>query len=122
MSLEALLSGIGAVLTAAVGLLLIIREFRHREHKAARAEVASLTRELYDLDQAYIAFRRYAHKLRQMLADQGIDAPEAPPLHEYTNGLASELASAFGRGDVRSERRPDVRDGGDRGDRRAGGE
>lgn len=81
--MEALFAGIGAVLTAAIALTLIIREFRNREHKAARQEIAHLTDDLYNLDQAFISFRSYAHVLRQLLADAGIDAPPTPPIHEF---------------------------------------
>lgn len=119
MSLEAILAGIGAVLTAAIGVALIVREFRFKEHKASRAEINTLTTDLYHLDQAYIEFRRYAHTLRQLLADNGIDAPSPPPVHRYENG---ELAAGRGGDDVRGVGDSDVHDRGHRRRRRSSGE
>lgn len=118
MSLQAVLTGIGAVLTAAAGLALIIREFRNREHKAARNEIGHLTNDLYNLDQAYIEFRRYAHTLRQLLADAGIDAPSPPPVHRYE--AKDELASGPRRRHVRPVGDADVHDSGDSGGRGTG--
>lgn len=82
MSVEAIAAGMGAVITAIAGMVLVIREFRNREHKAARAEVNQLITDLYAVDNAYIELRRYNYELRQLLADKGVDVPEPPAIHD----------------------------------------
>lgn len=82
MSTEAVFTGIAAVVVAAGGIALVVREFRNREHKAARAEIDQLTADLYRIDQAYIEERHYAFLLRQMVADLGGDVPDPPPIHQ----------------------------------------
>jgi len=74
----AIFAGIGAVFTAAIGMALVMREFRNREHNAARQEVDELTADLYRSDQSYIDLRRYAANLRVQLADLGVETPAAP--------------------------------------------
>lgn len=80
MSIEAIAAGIGAVITAVAGMVLLMREFRNREHKAARAEVNTLMTDLYGVDNAYIELRRYTFEMRQMLADLGADVPTPPTI------------------------------------------
>ena len=83
MSPEAIFTGIAAVITAAAGMALVIREFHNREHNAARSEIDELTADLYRLDQAYIELRHYCFGLRQLLADHGDETvpPPTPGLH-----------------------------------------
>ena len=76
------LAGIGAVLTAAAGLALVIREFRNREHKAARQSINHLTSDLYRVEAAYVELRHYCYVLRQRLADTGEKVPVAPMIHD----------------------------------------
>lgn len=79
----ALLAGIAAVVTAGAGMMLMVREFRRREHNAARAEVDEMATDFYRLDTSYIALRLHCFRLRQQLADLGIetDAGPEPALH-----------------------------------------
>ena len=84
MDPAAIFAGIGAVIAAAIGMTLVIREFRRREHNAARREVDEMTEDFYRLDQSYIELRLHCFHLRQQLADLGVathPAP-APALHK----------------------------------------
>jgi len=87
---EAIIAGIGAVVTAVIGLSLTMREFRSRERKAARAEMAQMVDDLYGVDEAYIAQRHYSYILRQMVADEG-DLPPPPPVHRLTMTLGQQV-------------------------------
>lgn len=78
MDPAAIVAGIGAVIAAAAGLLLVVREFRRREHNAARREVDAMAGDFYQLDQSYIALRLHCFRLRQQLADLGVETPPAP--------------------------------------------
>ena len=79
-----MVAGLAAVLTGAAGVLLVLREMRRREHNAARREVETMVVDFYTLDNAYIALRLHCFRLRQQLADLGIEAPPTPEpvLHE----------------------------------------
>jgi predicted small secreted protein len=84
VSNEALFAGIGAVIAAAMGVTLILREFHRREHNAARKEVDEMVVDFYRLDNSYIDLRLHCFRLRQRLADLGeesLPGPE-PALHE----------------------------------------
>ena len=84
MDPAAIFAGIAAVLTAAAGMTLVIREFRRREHNAARREVDAMVEDFYKLDHSYIELRLYCFHLRRQLADLGVEshpAPE-PELHD----------------------------------------
>ena len=83
MDPAAIFAGIGAVIAAAIGLTLVLREFRRREHNAARREVDEMIVDFYRLDHSYIDLRLHCFHLRQQLADLGVEtlpAPE-PALH-----------------------------------------
>ena len=84
MDPAAIFAGIAAVFTAAAGMFLVIREFRRREHNAARREVDEMTEDFYRLDQSYIELRLHCFHLRQQLADLGVETHPAPrpALHE----------------------------------------
>ena len=78
MDPAAIFAGIGAVIAAAIGLTLVIREFRRREHNAARREVDEMLVDFYRLDNSYIQLRLHTFQLRQQLADLGIETPNPP--------------------------------------------
>ena len=78
MDAQALLAGLGAVLTGAGGVFLVISEYRRRDRLAARKALDTYSDELYNLGQSYIELRRYTFEIRKMLADLGIDTMEPP--------------------------------------------
>ena len=84
MDAGALIAGLVAVITGAAGVLLVLREIRRREHNAARREVTEMVTEFYKLDNSYIDLRLHCFRLRQQLADLGVEVPPspAPALHE----------------------------------------
>jgi hypothetical protein len=80
---EVVLAGIGAILTAAGGCLLVIREFRRRDRLALKRELDELSIDVSELRSDMVICRRYAFLLGEILAEHGIDVPEPPPLpHE----------------------------------------
>ena len=84
MDLEAILAGVGAIVTAAAGVVLIVREFRRRERLASLKEIDEMSAELSRLRHDFLAFRRFAFGLAQMLADRGVDVPPAPAPSELS--------------------------------------
>lgn len=90
MNPDAIAAGLGAVLTAIIGITLTLREFRSRERKAAREEMGQLLDDLYGVDEAYIAQRHYSFELRQMVADNG-ELPPPPP--RYSKQLTRQIAT-----------------------------
>lgn len=83
MDWETLIAGIGAILTAAGGCVLVIREFRRRDRVALKQELNDLSVDVTELRADMVICRRYAFLLGELLADNGIEVPEPPPLpHE----------------------------------------
>ena len=78
MDIATLLTGIGAILTAAGGCALVIREFRRRDRKALTEEVDALSVDVHELRSSVVICRRYAFLLAEKLADHGIDIPVPP--------------------------------------------
>jgi hypothetical protein len=105
----AIATGIGAILTAAGGVLLVVREFRRRDRRAYRREIDDLSDQLHLCRADFTTFRSWAFELRQRAADAGVEQGEPPqPRH-----LVDEIPG---------RRRGVVRDVSwiDDGDRRAG--
>jgi len=82
VDLPTILTGIGAIVTAGGGVVLLVREFRRRDRVESDKELDALSRDLHATRADLIAFRRYAFELRGLLADAGIDQPDAPSPHE----------------------------------------
>ena len=77
-SLVAWITGIGAVLSAAAGVALIVREFRNKQSK----EIKRLDDQLSDTRDQLVEYHLYVHRLRETMADQGIDSPAPPRVME----------------------------------------
>lgn len=78
MDPEAILTGIGAILTAAGGTVLVVREFRRRDRIESAHEIEELSAEVHECRQLHIRWRRYAFELREMIADLGHEPPVPP--------------------------------------------
>lgn len=78
MDVTSILPGIAAMLTTVGGTLLVIREFRRRDHRASNREIEMLSGDLDRCRAEELRWRSYAHRLRQRLADEGISTPEPP--------------------------------------------
>lgn len=78
MDLTAILAGVGAILTAAGGIVLVVREFRRRDHRAANAEIDVLSDELHRCRHLHLLWRNYAFDLQRRLADHGLPPPPPP--------------------------------------------
>jgi hypothetical protein len=83
VDVAAILTGIAAILTAAGGMTLVIREFRRRDRRAYQGEIDELTTELHLLREDFADHRRWAFELQQRASSAGLDVlhpPEPRPL------------------------------------------
>lgn len=62
MGLETILTGIGAILTAAGGTYLLVHEFRRRDRRESQKEIESLEEDLHHVRQDNIVLRRILHE------------------------------------------------------------
>jgi hypothetical protein len=74
-----ILAGIAGLLTASGGAVLVVREFRRRDHRSANREIKMLSDDLDTCRSEELRWRGYAHRLRQRLADEGVETPDPPP-------------------------------------------
>jgi hypothetical protein len=79
VTLDAILAGIGAIVTAAGGVILVVREFRRRDRKASLRALDQLSDEVHALEADFLSYRRWAYDLATMLTDMGVHVPPAPP-------------------------------------------
>lgn len=82
MTLEAIVAGVGAVVAAALGVVLVVREFRRRDRRASIAEIAQLSATVHALRADSIAYRRWGYDVAVQLTAAGIVVPPAPPPSE----------------------------------------
>lgn len=59
MSLDVILTGLGAIVSGAGGVWLIVHEFRRRERRACRREIDDLSDDLHACRQDQIRLRRW---------------------------------------------------------------
>jgi hypothetical protein len=83
VNLEAIFTGIAAIITAAGGVVLVIREFRRRDRIAMQKEIDDVNEELARLQHDYLELRKFMLQISQLLIEHGIAPPELPiPRHE----------------------------------------
>ena len=78
MDATSVAAGLGAVLTGAGGVFLVVNEYRRKDRRVAKEALDEYSDELYELGQSYIELRRYDFEIRRTLADAGIDTPPPP--------------------------------------------
>jgi len=78
MDAGAIAAGLGAVVTGAGGVFLVVNEYRRKDRQTSREAIAHYAQELYDHDESYVELRRYIFEIRKRLADEGIDTPPPP--------------------------------------------
>lgn len=77
-----ILTGIGAILTAAGGCWLVITEFRRRDRRQCREETDELNDALHATRMDFDAYRAWAFELRQSAIDAGVFVGDPPaPTH-----------------------------------------
>lgn len=75
MNWQALVAGIGAILTGAGGCIILIREFRRRDRRALTRELDELGRDVQELRANLVVCRRYTFHLVEKLAEHGMGIP-----------------------------------------------
>ena len=78
MSVEAIVWGIGAILTLAGGVSLVVREIRHRDRKSMRHLLDDSERELVAAQTRIVSYRRWGFFLAERLASHGEPVPPPP--------------------------------------------
>jgi len=78
VSLEAVLLGIGAIISAAGGCALVIREFRRRDRRGMQRLLDDTSDELVVTHQRLVGYRRWGFNLSERLAAHGETAPPPP--------------------------------------------
>jgi hypothetical protein len=76
--LDAILLGIGAIVTAAGGIYISVHEFRRRERRVTRKEIEDLTDEVESLSRLLLEQRRYIYRLVTLMIDAGMNPPQPP--------------------------------------------
>lgn len=80
MDVTTIFAGIGAILTGAGGVALVVREFRRRDRRAANRQIDDLTAEVTALRHDVITCRRYAYNLAEQMVELGHEVPPRPML------------------------------------------
>ena len=86
----AILTGVGALISAAGGLLLAIRAVRSKERKAAASEIDSLSTMLSAERHSRVQCEADRHQLRLSLTEHGIDLPQPKEVHDEPDGHRGE--------------------------------
>ena len=83
--MEAILAGIGALVAAVGGVILIVREFRRRDHRAMTRQLDDLTQEVWALRVDLVAYRRWAFTVQRQAV--GVELPVEPEPHRTAGQL-----------------------------------
>lgn len=106
MTLQVLLTGLGAIITAAAGIVLLVREFRRRDRIAAARQIDDMAGELTITRQDLLAYEQWAFITSGLLISNGIVAPKLPEVHRAATDDAGQLEKRWQwRKDHRKERR-----------------
>jgi len=82
VGLDTILAGCAAILTAAGGLALVVREFRRRDRRAAAKALDDVLEQLARLEHDYIELRKFMLQVSELLLAHGINPPDMPkPTH-----------------------------------------
>jgi len=79
VTLEALWAALGSIFTAALGVVLVIREFRRRDRRESLREIEQCNDEVHALRADFLSYRTWAYGIAVMLANTGAHVPPAPP-------------------------------------------
>lgn len=80
-------TGIAAILTAAGGMAIVVKEFRRRERRAMQRQIDDMSQELNLLQHDYLELRKFLMQISQLLIEHGLEPPETPipPRHGKFN-------------------------------------
>lgn len=83
MDATTILAGIGAILTAAGGIFILIHEFRRRERRQMQKQIDDMADELNSLQHDYLELRKFMLQISTLLVDNGILPPEIPTPKQF---------------------------------------
>jgi hypothetical protein len=97
----AIITGLAGIVSAAGGMLLIVRAVRNKERKAAKQELDEVSDELHEERETRIQLEELAHQQRVLLAQSGIALPagEMPKVRHdrYDESVSRSLSPLRGR-------------------------
>jgi hypothetical protein len=67
-------------------VILVIREFRRRDHKAMAEQLDAVAHELFVTRQDFIAYQTWGFQVAQTCAGAGLVVPPLPTLHATAGG------------------------------------
>jgi hypothetical protein len=79
VTLEALWAALGSIFTAALGVVLVIREFRRRDRRESLKEIEQCNDEVHALRADFLNYRSWSYGLAMTLTGMGVIVPPAPP-------------------------------------------
>jgi len=79
VDLATILTGCAAIVTAAGGVILVIRELRRRDRRDCQRDLDELGMDLHLLREDFAEFRRWAFLMQQQAIDAGADVSNPPP-------------------------------------------
>jgi hypothetical protein len=86
MNLQALLAALGAILAAAGGIYLLVKEFRRRDRIASARQIDDLSDELTITRRDLLVYQQWAFDTSQTMASSGMVPPELPTVHPAAPG------------------------------------
>jgi len=76
-----LLTGIGAIITAIIGITLVIKELRRRDRVASSRQIDELSNSLVVTRQDVIAYQQWAYNASELMVANHVHPPDMPPIH-----------------------------------------
>jgi hypothetical protein len=77
VDITAIIAGVGAILTATGGTLLVVHEFRRRDHLAANRQRELLSDDLAECRDELVRSNQMTFEMRQRMAEHGVEIPKA---------------------------------------------
>jgi hypothetical protein len=107
VTIDAILAGIGAIVTAAMGVILVVRELRRRDRIASMRQIDDLSEGLTAARQNLTNYQEWAFKATQLVIECGKEPPVLPQFQRVppTPEAPSWIKSLRDKRQVRRDRR-----------------